>query len=128
MSKRYRCERIDGKVSCDVVVNAGRGEGVEHEYALQNVGYHSPDGFEMGYAGSGPADLALTILLDYFGSETKSCRDFIDPSRLDAAANKAWRYHQDFKRSFIAPHDDRTTIASSQIDLWLSVQEEAASV
>lgn len=30
---------------------------------------HSPDGFEWGYAGSGPAQLALAILLDFTGNE-----------------------------------------------------------
>lgn len=31
---------------------------------------HSPDGFEYGYGGSGPAQLALAILLDYTGDDT----------------------------------------------------------
>jgi hypothetical protein len=30
---------------------------------------HSPDGFEWGYGGSGPAQLALAILLDFTGDE-----------------------------------------------------------
>jgi hypothetical protein len=29
---------------------------------------HSPDGFEWGYGGSGPAQLAFAILLDHLGS------------------------------------------------------------
>ena len=32
--------------------------------ALRN---HSPDGFETGYGGSGPSQLALAILLDHMG-------------------------------------------------------------
>jgi hypothetical protein len=47
--------------------------------------YHSPTGFEWGYGGSGPADLALNIL-----------RLFTDPQT-------ARRYHQAFKWEFIAP-------------------------
>lgn len=35
----------------------------------QQLRNHSPDGFEWGYAGSGPAQLALAILLDYTGDE-----------------------------------------------------------
>lgn len=31
---------------------------------------HSPDGFEWGYAGSGPAQLAFAILLDAFDEKT----------------------------------------------------------
>lgn len=34
---------------------------------LPHVGRHSPDGFQWGYGGSGPADLALSILTDALG-------------------------------------------------------------
>jgi len=46
---------------------------------------HSPTGFEWGYSGSGPAQLAFEILFDVFG-------DAVVASRL----------HQDFKRQRIA--------------------------
>ena len=46
---------------------------------------HSPTGFEWGYGGSGPAQTALAILLDYTGK-----RDFSE------------RFHQVFKEEFIA--------------------------
>lgn len=51
--------------------------------------YHSPSGFEWGYHGSGPADLALNILLIFTDEETAN------------------RLHQRFKREFIAliPHE-----------------------
>ena len=38
----------------------------ERSLALVN---HSPSGFEWGYGGSGPAQLALALLLDYTGDE-----------------------------------------------------------
>lgn len=41
--------------------------------------YHSPSGYEWGYPGSGPADLALNIL-----------GRFVDPP-------EAWRWHHRFK-------------------------------
>lgn len=47
--------------------------------------HHSPDGFEVGYGGSGPADFALNILL-FYGLEK----------------DEAWRLHQDFKWKFVA--------------------------
>jgi hypothetical protein len=50
----------------------------------QTVMNHSPDGFEWGYEGSGPAQLALAILLEKFGRE------------------KALTHYQHFKREFIA--------------------------
>lgn len=33
---------------------------------------HSPNGFEWGYAGSGPAQLALALLADYFGDDDRA--------------------------------------------------------
>ena len=50
----------------------------------QKVFNHSPDGFNWGYEGSGPAQLALAILLD-----------FTDPEF-------ARKNYQDFKREFIS--------------------------
>ena len=58
---------------------------------------HSPTGFEWGYGGSGPAQLALAILADCLGDEA------------------ALRQYQEFKRSIIA------TLAS---DHWSLTEEE----
>ena len=64
------------------------------------VVHHSPDGFEFGYGGSGPADLALNAcqlylnMVQYSGQKTK-CYD-------GNCWTLAWILHQDFKREFIA--------------------------
>lgn len=47
--------------------------------------YHSPDGFEWGYGGSGPADFAWNILSIFMGKKESEI------------------YHQDFKWDFITP-------------------------
>lgn len=52
----------------------------------QKLDNHSPDGFMWGYSGSGPAQLALALLLDVTG----------DP-------DLAMRFHQEFKEEMIAP-------------------------
>lgn len=45
-------------------------EDITHEmFTLKHIERHSPDGFEWGYNGSGPADLALSILNDAVGKE-----------------------------------------------------------
>lgn len=49
---------------------------------------HSPDGFEVGYGGSGPAQLALAILLEAGLSD-----------------KRAVRLHQPFKWTFIATRE-----------------------
>lgn len=52
--------------------------------ARQDVVNHSPDGFAWGYEGSGPAQLALAILVEVIG------------------AAKALAYYQSFKRACVA--------------------------
>jgi hypothetical protein len=60
-------------------------------FALPHNERHSPDGFEWGYAGSGPADLARSILTHALGLEG------------DAAENIHPRLYQQFKFERITP-------------------------
>lgn len=39
---------------------------------------HSPDGFQIGYGGSGPSQLALALLLDVTDDEEVACRHYQD--------------------------------------------------
>jgi|SRR5215472_8961926 len=66
--------------------------------ALRN---HSPTGFSWGYGGSGPAQLALAILLDYYGDE-----------------RFAQRYYQSFKWQTVArwPASRDWTITGEEIE------------
>lgn len=90
---------------------------------LRHIPCHSPDGFEMGYEGSGPADLALAILVDYFGERPP--RDGYRSPRFSRWTEKsrAWKLHQPFKRAFIAKLGDKWTLYSMQIQAWLTEQE-----
>lgn len=47
----------------DKIILSRDGEGIGHANIPQTIVRHSPTGMEWGYAGSGPADLALNILL-----------------------------------------------------------------
>lgn len=67
--------------------------------------HHSPDGFEWGYGGSGPADLAYNILL------------------LFTDANTVQQHYQDFKWEFIASMPkEGGTISETVICAWLSAR------
>lgn len=55
---------------------------------------HSPDGFEWGYGGSGPAQLALGILFHHFTHYKRYSSK--------RAAKEAEQYHQDFKWKVIS--------------------------
>jgi hypothetical protein len=61
--------------------------------------FHSPDGFEWGYGGSGPAQLALAILADYLGDD-----------------QEAERLHQEFKGEVVSGlTGDSWTLTGEQI-------------
>jgi hypothetical protein len=70
-----------------------------HVNIPQRVVHHSPDGFEWGYGGSGPADFALNIL-DLFVPATG--KDDRVECYQGTCSQFAWDWHQDFKRQFIA--------------------------
>lgn len=76
---------------------------------LKHVVLHSPDGFEWGYLGSGPADLALAILADFFGD------------------NEAWKaepLHQSFKAAFVAGFAKESwSLDEGEIRRWVEEQE-----
>lgn len=97
-------ERAMGEVTVRVV-DATKSYNLTPDKSLK-ARNHSPTGFEFGYCGSGPAQLALAILMDYTG---QGCDEWSCP----------WKY-QDFKTHFIAPMDHPGgVILGSQIDEWL---------
>ena len=68
----------------------------------QKVWNHSPDGFQWGYGGSGPAQLALALLLDVTG----------DP---DLSAN----LHQRFKMEYVAGWGEYWEFSTEGIQAWV---------
>jgi hypothetical protein len=78
---------------------------------VRHIAHHSPTGFEYGYAGSGPADLARCLLGDYLGD------DAVHPA-----------IYQAFKRDVIAQLDGDTImhrVEASTIAAWLETNEGA---
>lgn len=65
VSKIYHGTRLPNH-SLTVTVNGRR---LDPRSDLQN---HSPTGFEWGYGGSGPAQLALALLADYLGNDDRA--------------------------------------------------------
>ena len=65
---------------------------------------HSPTGFEWGYGGSGPAQLALALLADHFGND-----------------QQAVELHQPFKWAVVAKLPKRGwTLTSEQVEQAVS--------
>lgn len=109
-----------GEVSV-VVENVGD-DGPSERRPLAHISYHSPDGFEWGYAGSGPADLALAILADYFEESAEfvlaALRSMWTPR------SKAAALHQSFKEGCVATeHRDEWLLPSDEIEAWLQTPD-----
>lgn len=87
---------------------------------------HSPLGFECGYQGSGPAQLALAILADHLATRADEilaacfagCEsDEVDLRRTSLADRVAVHLHQAFKASVIAklPRDRAFALTSAEV-------------
>lgn len=79
-------------------------------YDRNNLPYHhvrhSPDGFNWGYGGSGPAELARCLLLEVVGRDS----------------GEGWHY-QDFKTEFVAKWDQSWSISADEIVEWVEEKE-----
>ena len=73
-----------------------------------SVIHHSPTGFEIGYGGSGPADLALNILQHYLPGEQVKCYE-------GKCSQQAWILHQPFKWRFITKMDKSGGVIKDEI-------------
>ena len=101
----YRQGQSGGGVLVTVSEN-----GEEHVLALpallRGEARHSPDGFQFGYGGSGPAELARAILIATY------------------PADPAVRHPQQFKFDVVAKwKDDTWTLSSAQIQEWRDAWE-----
>jgi len=96
----------------------------DHAIVRTNVPHlvvqHSPTGFEFGYVGSGPADLALNVCQWYllhvhYQGEKTECFD-------GTCFSLAHVLHQEFKGAFIAsaPHEG-IVIPFEKIKAWFDV-------
>jgi hypothetical protein len=72
---------------------------------------HSPDGFEWGYWGSGPSQLAYAILRTYF--------ELVEMCDSEAAERFAKRYYMKFKIDFVARWGEEWNINHHNIAVWV---------
>ena len=109
----YGRRNADG--SCDVWVHEGHtmrlaADGVEESAARDlplrlELHNHSPTGFEWGYCGSGPAQLALALLADALGDEF------------------ARVHYQDFKRAVVGSLGAYWRITAEEIRHFVAEQQ-----
>lgn len=96
---------------CLVTVDRGAGECVlPLPPLLQGEARHSPDGFQWGYGGSGPAELARAILIEVF------------PTDPDVRHPRCYRQ---FKFDVIARLDrDEFTLTDADVLAWRTKFDE----
>jgi hypothetical protein len=99
--KLYKGVRLCGQ--CVVFVDTSP---LDPRYDLR---IHSPTGFDWGYAGSGPSQLALAILADCTDPET------------------ALKHYQEFKSSVVASFpDERWTLSEDEVRNAIALLETAS--
>ena len=138
--KIYKVTRAPGGVITERVICVVKQDKAFPEpiaYHLPHVVFHSPTGFECGYGGSGPADLALSIMADHWGVDPKTMRQRIRgwTGEHGHAADGVAGCYQDFKFEFIAAMHlklgETAQITSYQIADWLAARflavEQAAA-
>ena len=107
MIRTFRGTSQDQPFSREVVIVEANGKTrCLHPECSQAVKNHSPDGFNWGYGGSGPGQLALALLLEVTNNEAV-----------------ALAYYQDFKTRFIATIESQHTdweIPEEEIIGWLA--------
>ena len=85
----------------DGIVMQRTAEGKVETNVMWNVKHHSPDGFEWGYAGSGPADFALNAMeaiLTRIGYDGP----MMQYNQKSIIYSLTAKYYQDFKEFFLA--------------------------
>lgn len=88
--------------------------GSNWRYPLPHIVRHSPTGFNFGYGGSGPAELARCILIDWFDGDTEKADN----------AN-----YQKFKDWFVAPPQGlEFNVSGEAIKDWLEAQKNPGVV
>lgn len=100
--KTYYAERTKGCGEEDVWIAENGIDTLLPVEPSQKVVNHAP-GFQWGYAGSGPSQLALAILLDY--------------TKGNVAISK--NFYQRFKFEFVAKWQDSWSITDIEIHDWM---------
>lgn len=97
---------------------------------------HSPTGFEWGYSGSGPAQLALAILAHHFREQGRYRVPEGEEDVTAAAAaafhpkigdERALRIYQHFKARVVAGFGDEWTLTTEQIDAVVAALGECGA-
>lgn len=111
--KVYYAKRTKRGVRCDVIEVSGTlAKGYKTSVReLPHVARNSPAGFEFGFSGSGPYDLALSILADHFEEVMEE---------IVAGRRRCFSLYEKFTDAFVArAQGQEFAITDQSIDRWL---------
>jgi hypothetical protein len=103
----YNGVRVNGETEVTKFVGSEFHGPLDPRLDIRN---HSPTGFEWGYGGSGPAQLALAILCDFF-ADPELARELYMKFKFDVIAGL---------------RNDQWQLTGEQIQAWVDRQEQPA--
>lgn len=114
--RTYRGQRMDSgenRVWIETVIDRDRPPERAGLALRLEVRNHSPSGFAWGYGGSGPAQLALALLMDALGDQ-----------------DMALTYYQEFKRDHVARWESTWSITAEDLQFYVlsKVTRERAAI
>jgi hypothetical protein len=102
-------------------VHLRRGPTGAAEADVLHLVQHSPTGFEWGYDGSGPADLALSILGKFVPPAGPDDRIMLTDGAF--CSRFAWKHHHAFKIDFIAGmRQGGGVIRAADVQQWIAAR------
>jgi hypothetical protein len=105
-------------------------DGMDEIEFVPHLVHHSPTGMEFGYAGSGPADLALSLLTFHLGAEPTAVKKILTGAlaEREVEANKpaarVVRLYQHFKDEVLVVTTlDFLDLSGWGINQWIEMTE-----
>lgn len=114
----YKGMRIDGDAQVLVMTD----KTMQPLPVRLDVIEHSPDGFEWGYAGSGPAQLAMALCIDALGGNEPGAHAGI----ISRARTVYHRFMVEHLSQLPGPrvHNDEWSFTGNQVRQWIEVIEQ----
>ncbi len=111
-------------------------------YGLKRKGNHSPTGFSVGYGGSGPAETAFSILVDFFDDGLHLCKRCDGSGAVETEDEEVRKdrcswcegtgikppiSYQDFKFGVIAnlPQGEDFVLTGQDIETWIAAHRSS---
>jgi hypothetical protein len=131
MNRREVHYHIRRLPTCVVVVASVPGE-LEVEL-VPHVVHHSAIGMEFGYAGGGPADLALSLLTFHLEANPRDVKELVagwkQAGQVGETVVRVVALYQRFKDHALAGHgDDALDLTGAGINRWIELTEREMAV